>query len=181
MSRLDTVINQVKEARVGKDRAWIFDETGALSDGVIVGEVLDFLEELKEHEVSVTDAWLSNVLETKRLDWSNTYNGNANVTNDINYCSLSAEDGGVYIIARVHLYGDIRSGYSDFFVVKMEELNSFYWLDSAYQDVWIDERYTANVCIFAEGYDVYDTVDQKDVGEFYEIEKEDLLKEIKGV
>lgn len=178
MSRLDDVIKQVKDSRVGDDRAWIFDETGALSDGVIVGEVLDFLEELKEYEVSVTDAWLSDVLETRRIEWSNTYNGNTNVTNHINYGFLFAEDGGVFIIARVHLRGDIRSGYSDFFVVKMEELNSFYWLDSVYQDVWIDERYTANVCIFAEGYDVYDTVDQKDVGEFYEIEKSDLLREL---
>lgn len=179
MSRLDDVIKQVKDSRVGGGRAWIFDETGELSDGVIVGEVLDFLEELKEYEVSVTDVWLSNVLETKSLNWSNTYNDNANVTNAINYGSMPAEDGGVFIIARVHLRGDIRSGYSDFFVVKMEEMNSFYWLDSVYQYVPIDERYTANVCIFEEGYDVYDTVDQKDVGEFYEIEKEDLLKEIK--
>lgn len=180
MSRLDDVINQVKESRVGEGRAWIFDEDGTLSDKVIVAEVLDFLNELKEFEIGVSDAWLENILEERRIEWENTYNANANVTNDINYGTLPASDDGVIIIARVHLRGDIRCGYSDFFVVKMESLDNFYNLESAYPSIDIDGRYVADVCLFCESYSVYDTETDSNVGEFYEVEKEDLIKAIKG-
>ena len=83
MTRLENVINQVKVSRTGKNHAWIFDD-GKISDNVVCGEVLDLLEELKEYEINVSDAWIENFLHNPRVKGDNTYNFNANISNDIN-------------------------------------------------------------------------------------------------
>ena len=48
MSRLDRVMELVKEYRKGNNRAWIYTEDGEIRKDVICGDVMPFLEELKE-------------------------------------------------------------------------------------------------------------------------------------
>ena len=59
MSRLTNVIEAVKASRVGENRAWIYDENGNISDEVICGNVIPFLEELKEYEINANDEFIS--------------------------------------------------------------------------------------------------------------------------
>lgn len=175
MSRLDKVIEQVKGSRKGNNRAWIFDENGNISDNVIVGEVLDILEELKNYEINVSDEYIKNF---EADEANNTYNYNANVSNDLNYEFKEVKDG-VIIRIMVHLYGDIRIGYSDYFFVKMDSEYDFLTLESVYQYKDITDKLTADIHCFSETYSVYDNEKQEEIGEFYCLEKEDLLKEIK--
>ena len=53
MTRLEKVIEQVKDARTGVNRPWIFNEDGKIADSVMCCEVLDILEELKEYEIDL--------------------------------------------------------------------------------------------------------------------------------
>ena len=183
MKRLDSIIADVKAARGGTNRPWIYDDSGNIASGVICGDVIPLLEALKEYELDVTDEQVDELLETAD-ESDNTYNWGAKISNDLNvdFCKDVEINGDYYdnvMVIMVHLRGDIRGGYSDYFVVPLswEDLyNDFD--DVVYQTIDINDRYSADVNIFSEGYTVYDHETGEDVGEFYEPEVEDLLKEI---
>ena len=119
----------------------------------------------------------TSVFESFREDseGDNTYNWGANICNDLNM--NYRKDCGI-ILFMVHLYGDIRGGYSDYFAVKFDRSDELYYLDSITQTKDINDRYVADINLFREGYTVYDTETQDDIGEFYELEVSDLLKSI---
>ena len=175
MSRLDNVIEQVKSVRyVDKThRAWIFDDNGNIKDDVLCGDILPLLEELKEYEINVSDEWIESFREDSEGD--NTYNWGANICNDLN---MNYRKGCGIILFMVHLCGDIRGGYSDYFVVKFDRFDDLFYLESMTQYKEINDRYVADINLFREGYDVYDKETQDSVGEFFTIEVEDLLKEL---
>lgn len=177
MSRLENVIAQVKASRTGKNHAWIFDDNGNISDNVICGEVLNLLTELKEYEINVSDTWIKNFLNNPKVKHYNTYNNGANISNDMNTSHLITADGSEIIVIMVHLFGDIRGNYSDYFAVKIDD-GAFYELESLNQIIPINDKFYADVNLLYELYYVYDCINQTDIGEFYEIEKSELLKEI---
>lgn len=179
-TRLENVIEQVKAARTGVNRPWIFTEDGEVADNVMCGEVLDVLEELKQYEISVSDEWIENFKSNPKVKGDNTYNYNANISNDLNMDYLENDDGEVIMLIMVHLYGDIRCGYSDYFAVRFDSMYEFYELESAIQVKDVNEHMVADLNIFSETYNVYDYEKQEDVGDFYELELADLLEEIKN-
>ena len=178
-TRLENVIKQVKNARTGICKPWIFNDDGTLKDNVITGEVLYLLEEMKEYEISVSDEYISDFL---KIDWhkrrnGNTYNVNANISNDIDYTALEIDDGCIFLV-QVHLYGDIRGGYSDYFVLKMDDFEAFFELENWIQSKMLNDKYGADINLLSETYSVYDYEKQENVGDFYEREVEDLLNQI---
>lgn len=179
-TRLENVIEQVKDSRKGKNKAWIYNEDGKIADNVMCCEVLDILEELKNYEINVTDEWIEKFINNPKVKGGNTYNWGANISNDLNFNYLENNDKEVIMLVMVHLYGDIRGGYSEYFVVKFEDMYEFYELDSARQNKAINENMVADLNAFSEGYNVYDYEKQDDIGEFYCLELEDLLKEIEN-
>lgn len=181
MTRLENVIEQVKEARKGEHRPWIFNEEGKIADNVMCCEVLDVLEELKEYEIDVSDEWIENFKNNPKVKGNNTYNWNGNISNDLNMDYMENEDGEEIMLIMVHLYGDIRGGYSDYFAVKFDSEYEFYELESATQMKDVNDHMVADVSIFSETYNVYDYEKQEDVGSFYDFELEDLLEEINNM
>ena len=179
-TRLDKVIEQVKDARKGQNRPWIFDDNGKVKDNVMLCEVLDILEELKEYEIPVTDEWIENFLENPKVKGDNTYNVGANISNDLNMNYLKTDDGEEIILFMVHLFGDIRWGYSDYFAVKFDNEYEFWELESTTQIKDVNDTMVADIRAFFETYTVYDYEKGEDVGEYYCIELEDLLEEIKN-
>lgn len=178
-TRLEKVIEQVKNSRRGEYRAWIYDEDGKIKDDVMTCEVLDILEELKDYEIDVTDEWIEDFINNLEVKGDNTYNWGANISNDLNMNYLENSDG-VTMLIMVHLFGDIRGGYSDYFAVKFDDMYEFYELESSTQIKDVNESMVADLRAFSETYNVYDFEKQEDVGDFYCLELEDLLKEIKG-
>ena len=177
MSRIDGVIELVKEARTGKNKPWIYNENGDIADNVICGDIIPFLEELKEHEVNVSNEWINHFINDVVTTGFNTYNFNACVSND--FVVWHYENNDVCIIAMaVHLFGDARCNYSDFFVCKFDSIEEFYELESAIQTIEINDRFVADVCIFDECYEVFDYINGGHIGEFYEVEKCDLIEEL---
>lgn len=178
MSRIEQVIESVKGARNGTHRPWIYDENGRIKDEVICGEVLDLLEELKNYEIEVTDEWISKFIHDNDHNGYNTYNLNANISNDLNYFTHETEDAYIIVMA-VHLWGDIRGGYSDYFAVKFDNAYDWFELESRTQHKMISDNLMVDIDLFSELYEVYDDDKGECIGSFYECEIEDLLDAIK--
>ena len=83
MTRLENVIEEVKAARTGVNRPWIFDEDGNIREDVLVGDVIPLLEELKEYEIDITDEEIEEFINDEETKGDNTYNWGANISNDL--------------------------------------------------------------------------------------------------
>lgn len=181
MSRLENVIEETKQVQIGKNRAWIFNEDGTISDKVIVADTLAFIENLMPYEINVTDKWIIDFKKKAKNYY--TYNYNTSASHDL---SIWYQENLPIAVICLHLKGDACSGYfSDYFVIKMEE--SFYdniiitliaWYESDNESVGITDNMSADVSLFSETYTVFDYDKQKDIGTYSAIEKTDLLKEI---
>lgn len=180
MSRLTNVIEAVKASRIGENRAWIYDENGNISDEVICGDVIPFLEELKEYEIEKSDEFIEDFI--KDADNFYTYNYSCAIDKDI---SAWYKKNSPIMIVCIHLFGDARWGFSDYFVIEMDDyydgtpLTQFLQLDNVYQTVDIDNRYCADINIFSESYEIYDTQENESVCTDYTIEKQEVIKAIK--
>lgn len=176
MTRLDAIIEDIKE--VNKTcGAWIYDADGNIKDDVICGSVLPLLYELKDYEVESTEESIDWIVENADRRW-NTYNWNANIDHHIDVAELEL-DGYTYMAIMVHRWGDVRANYTDRFLVRFDNCYEWSELESIMQYKTIcDGRYYVNIDIMAETYHVWDDEECVNVGEFCELEVEDLLKEI---
>lgn len=177
MTRLEKVIEEVKAVRTGASRSWIFDENGNIREDVLIGDALPLLEELKEYEIDITDEEVEEFIKDKETKGDNTYNWGANVSDDLQIHSQEFDDEITMVIA-VHLRGDIRANYSDYFAVKMRGFYEFYELESMFQPKHITDTLVADINLMCEGYGVYDYEHDDELGEFYEIEIKDALSAI---
>lgn len=177
MTRLEKVIEEVKAAHTGANRPWIFDENGSMREDILIGDVLPLLEELKEYEIDISNEEIEEFINDKNTNGDNTYNWGANISNDLLIYSQEYDDESTLVIA-VHLCGDIRANYSDYFTVKMRGFYEFYELESMLQPKHITDTLVADINLMDEYYNVYDYEHDEDIGEFYEIEIKDALPKI---
>ena len=176
MSRLDDVIQEVRNSRTGS-RAWIYDADGNLSSDAVVGDVMPLLEELKDVEIDISDYELEEFLDDPHTEGDNTYNWGANISNHLNL-NWGRNDDGEYITAiRVHLGGDVRGNYSDYFVIS-GDISTLYECDSVYQSMPLNEEYEACIDLFNEGIDVYRRDTGEEIGTFYEDDRKSLIREV---
>ena len=176
MTTIDKVIEEVKSVRNWVNAPWIY-ENGKIADNVLVFDIIPFLEALKEYEIK-KDLGEDFFEDYDTAD--NTYNWNSCISNDFDFKTKNG-----FALVKVHLLGDIRGGYTDYFIIEMDGYDSFiefcyYNLEEScmqYKD--INDRYTADLDIFAEGYSVWDNEKEEEIGMFYEMEADRLLKFIK--
>ena len=176
MTRLDAVIEDIKEVnKMGN--AWIYDADGNIKDDVICGNVLPLLYELKDYEVEPTEEPIDWFVANANRRW-NTYNWNANIDHHIDVAEAEL-DGYTYMAIMVHRYGDVRGNYTDRFLVRFDNKYDWFEFNSRMQYKEIaGGRYFIDINIMSETYNVWDNEKEVSVGEFYEIEVEDLLKEL---
>lgn len=175
MTRLENVIADIKNVDARKNGAWIF-ENGKIKDDVICGDVILFLEELQEYEINTTDGAIEKIVENADRRW-NTYNWGANISHDLDVAEKEI-NGYVYMAIMVHRFGDIRGSYTDRFLVRFDGDYELFELESCVQVKTINDRYVADIDIMSEMFNVYDCIDNVDVGEFWAVEKSDLLDAI---
>ena len=176
MTKLDAVIKDI-EAVNKACGVWMYDEDGNIKDNVICGNVLPLLYELRDYEIETTEESIDWFVKNADKRW-NTYNWNANIDHDIDVAEMYF-NGYTYMAIMVHRYGDVRGNYTDRFVVRFDNEYDWFEFESRIQCKTIcDGRYCADINIMAECYNVWDNEKEVSVGEFYEIEVEDLLKEI---
>lgn len=176
MTRLDAVIKDIEAVnKIGY--AWIYDADGNIKDNVICGNVLPLLYELRDYEVETTEESIDLVVKNANRHW-NTYNWNANIDHDIDVAEVCL-NGYTYMAIMVHRYGDVRANYTDRFLVRFYDCYEWSELESIMQYKTIcDGRYFIDINIMSETYNVWDNEEEVSVGEFYEIEVEDLLNEL---
>lgn len=176
MKKLDAVIKDIEAAnKIGY--AWIYDADGNIKDNVICGNVLPLLYELRDYEIETTEESIDWIVKNADRHW-NTYNWNANIDHDIDVAEVKI-NGYTYMAIMVHRYGDIRANYTDRFLVRFDNEYDWFEFESRMQYKTIcDGRYYVDIDIMSECYNVWDNEKEVSVGEFYELEVEDLLKEI---
>ena len=176
MTRLDAVIEDIKEVNKACG-VWIYDADGEIKDDVICGNVLPLLYELRDYEVETTEESIDWIIKNADRRW-NTYNWNANIDHDIDVAEVYL-NGYTYMAIMVHRYGDIRANYTDRFLVRFDNEYDWFEFESRVQYKTIcDGRYCVDINIMSETYNVWDNEEEVSIGEFYEIEVEDLLKEL---
>ena len=176
MTKLDAVIEDIKEVnKMGN--AWIYDADGNIKDDVICGSVLPLLYELKDYEVEPTKKSIDWFVENADRRW-NTYNWNANIDHDLDVAELEL-DGYTYMAIMVHKWGDVRANYTDRFLVRFDNKYDWFEFNSRVQCKEIaGGRYSVDIDLMTETYYVWDNEKEVNVGEFSELEVEDLLNEI---
>lgn len=161
---IDEVIKEVQAAGEG---GWIW-ENGKIRDDVFVCDVFEVLEGMKDIEIQLDEESFYEILNSGKGD--NTYNWGANISNDLNFNWID----GVGCLVRVHLGGDVRGNYSSWFAI--ENTESLYDTEGVMQYKPINERYSADMDAFAEGFEVYDNETEDTIGTCYAMELEDVLK-----
>lgn len=121
---------------------------------------------------------MGELLEADCVDENNTYNWGANISNDIDYRIIKDEIDGYYYVAMVHLFGDVRGNYSDYFVLHFDYESEWLYLENLHQSKTINEKYVADIFLLSENYEIYDYENDEYIDFFYECEVADLLKEI---
>ena len=158
MTRLDKVIEQVKTVRHFGIGGWIFDSNGNIKEDIICGDILPLLEEMKNYEINVNDKYIEDFLNrycnNETID-GNTYNCNACISEHINWNAFETNNN-CFFLVKIHLYGDIRSGYSDCFVLKMEDYQEFWELENWLQFKTINAQYSVDIYLNQECYDLID-------------------------
>ena len=169
------VINTIKEAR-DYSRPWTINEDGTINENALIIDILPILEELKEYEDLEIDSKLTDELYVDYEKAENTYNWGSPLSNDleIRWGKINDED---YVLFAVHLYGDVRCNYTDYVALKMD-IDDFLQLDCWMLYINVNDRYTADLNAWSDSYNVYDSETETDIGEFYEVEKSELLKAI---
>ena len=169
MSRLDDVIEQVKSTR---HTAWIYDDEARIRSNVICADVLPWLKELKAYEININDDFIIDFM--KNAEVLNTYTTGGKT--DKNIVVWYKPNCPVAVIC-IHLFGDERQGFSNFFAVKMDgdAFVAIQELESATQIHEVKEHFMCDVNLFSETYNVYDADLGEDVGSFWELEEDDLL------
>lgn len=182
-----SVIEQIKSCRKGENRPWIFDENGNIKDDVICCDAVDVINILADYEVNKTEDELYTMFDSDtEKGWFNTYNDNANISNDIDYKTYIINDN-YYVLAKFHLFGDVRGNYSDYILWKFDNEDSFIYtlLDDCngeFSKVVKDNgvEYWISMIPLCEIYDVYNSTNEIDYSEHYEIEVSELLESLKN-
>lgn len=186
MKNLKTVIEQVKSSRLGENRAWIYDENGNIKEDVYVFDILPFLSRLLDYEIAIEESDVKDSWENY-ITADNTYNHGCNVSNDLDFRVVKDDDGDYIAFIKVHLFGDIRGGYSADFAINLGEYESFIEFlfneidEDCIQSKELDNRYMVDMGILEERIAVWDYENSEDIGQIYEFEKDDILKEIERI
>lgn len=180
MTNLDNIIMDIKEVNRTHD-FWIRNSNGEIKDDIICGDIIPFLEELKEYEVEMSQADIKDVINVRNSGRYNTYNCSAKIDHDIEYRIIESAHDEVWFAFMVHRYGDVRCNYTDWAICKFDYAEGVFELETTIQHKDVIGRYMVDIDIFSERYEVYDYINNKDIGTFYDIEVKDLLESIKEV
>ena len=170
---LENVIDDIKELR-GKD-VHIFGQPVTLKNELdeLEIDVIDVLENLLDYEITELDYeyydevkddyilkefdnafdYLDYLDETGVIDYhnsnsDNTYNCNSPISNDINFTVYEKIDGYYLVECRVHRYGDVRTNYTDTFLLEFTH-------EVEFLEVLMESNLYEYVEVDGVGYNIY--------------------------
>ena len=153
-------------------------------------EVEEYDEETEEYEVKEVDTideyldFIGGVYGLRELFSDNSYNWNGRVSNHFDFKVYKDEtQGDIYIVFKVHRYGDVRCNYTKECLLKFDYYDEF--LDviteaNKFTNVEVDgKEYDLYVNALSDGYEITEVETGKDIGFAYETDKESIIKEIR--
>ena len=153
-------------------------------------EVEEYDEETEEYEVKEVDTideyldFIGGVYGLRELFSDNSYNWNGRVSNHFDFKVYKDEtQGDIYIVFKVHRYGDVRCNYTKECLLKFDYYDEF--LDviteaNKFTNVEVDgKEYDLYVSALYDGYEVYDTESGRNIIYTCETDKESIIKEIR--
>lgn len=181
------VIEMLTEHRKGN--AWIY-ENGKLKDNIITCDVLEKLKEYCDYAIDIESEEFANV---KGMSYGfeefkpyNNYNYNGNSSEVIEY-HIYEDAWDFYVAMSFHIGVDVRVGYTPFVLFRFADINEFFEAFSFWFDVE-ENDFSAVVSGDAFGEGAIVTVNYIDKNgesdyiefEWYEIEREELVEEIRN-
>ena len=121
-------------------------------------------------------------------DWDdskgdNTYNWRSPVSNDIDFTIFkSLIDDGIYVLFKVHRWGDVRGNYTDNCILHFEHDYEWYEaFDEVNRNVYVeidDVEYTVEINFWRDSFEVYNgALDY--LFDVYSYGREEVIEEIK--
>lgn len=184
ISNLENVKKEIQITRKGEFAAGIYKD-GKLADNIILVDALKVIEAFAKNVINLDNMPAEE--QEKLIDFicnnaevnGNTYNCNGKITNDMNY-NIVKIGNYYYAVIMFLLGGDIRGRYTDYLLLKFEDVDDFFSINGKYGfDKVINNEYYADIDIFSNTYEVRSRVEGIYIGEFYEVETGELLKQIK--
>ena len=184
ISNLENVKKEIQITRKGEFAAWIYKD-GKLADNILLVDTLEVIEAFEKNVINLDNMPAEE--QEKLIDFicnnaevnGNTYNCNGKITNDMNY-NIVKIGNYYYAVIMFLLGGDIRGRYTDYLLLKFEDVDDFFSINGKYGfDKVINNEYYADIDIFSNTYEVRSRVEGIYIGEFYEVETGELLKQIK--
>jgi len=177
------IIEEVMSVRGGEHSAWIFDKEGKIKDDVCCVDIIPLLEDIEQTSVIIPLDELEYNEEYFYDNYDvadNTYNYNCNISNDI--CFFTVND---YTLVKIHLCGDARGNYSDAFVIYNDGIKNFFeYISRNFDDDLLgfkelNEEYNVSYYALSEDIEIYNNEGEY-ITTVYEIERDEILKEIGG-
>lgn len=184
ISNLENVKKEIQITRKGEFAAGIYKD-GKLADNIILVDALKVIEAFAKNVINLDNMPAEE--QEKLIDFicnnaeinGNTYNCNGKITNDMNY-NIVKIGNYYYAVIMFHLGGDTTGRYTDYLLLKFEDVDDFFSINGKYGfDKVINNEYYADIDIFSSTYEVRSRVEGIYIGEFYEVETGELLKQIK--
>lgn len=184
ISNLENVKKEIQITRKGEFAAGIYKD-GKLADNILLVDTLEVIEAFAKNVINLDNMPAEE--QEKLIDFicdnaevnGNTYNCNGKITNDMNY-NIVKIGNYYYAVIMFHLGGGIRGRYTDYLLLKFEDVDDFFSINGKYGfDKVINNEYYADIDIFSNTYEVRSRVEGIYIGEFYEVETGELLKQIK--
>lgn len=115
----------------------------------------------------------------------NSYNHSGNIFRDIDFRTCETENGKYLVAIQMHIGGDIRANYTDFFLLEFDFDTQFYEVLSDFENEQscFDYKYNGKEFyitprIFSEILDIYCVDNEEDIYCIYAINEEDLERQL---
>lgn len=184
---MTTITNLINEMEALKGASvHIFEQPTKLSDEINETDIdiIDVLKSLEEYEINqdeflyweddkeedvnildMNDDIIESLFEHGYIESNiydkgdNSYNWMSPVNHDFNFYTYKATDGGIYVLFKVHEYGDVRTNYTDDVLLYFNDEYIFYETlseNNKYIAVEIDGNiYDIYINIFSDSFEIY--------------------------
>lgn len=115
----------------------------------------------------------------------NSYNHNGNIYRDIDFMTCETEKGTQLVAIQMHIGGDVRGNYTDFFLLEFdfdtqfyEVLDDFCFNENGYILNYNNKELYITPLVFSEDLDVYDIENQINIYTIYGFNKEEIINQL---
>jgi hypothetical protein len=209
---MQTIIDDIQELRTNRagETHGYFSINGEPTEDNFCIDVINICKALAPFEIDYEHAdrlpetennglWVDNDFAKQYIDYliesdyiqdwnnakyNNTYNWNSPVSNNIDYAVFkSLIDKSVYVLFKVHRWGDVRGNYTDSCILHFD--GEYEWYEvfnetNRTEYIEIDDvKYAVDINFWRDGFEVYNTETWDYICTVYGCDREDVINDLK--